>query len=221
MDNAPSETNLNNSENQALLPLVRLDFYDSAVILSRYHQGDPPAVTAYPVSMTDIAAACAQLAVSTGLLPSETLFWRSQGNVVSLAVFVSARPWLVQVGEEKLLIPLPPFIFSGRGQQYSVYAVKERPVDGRALLYHLPCPNVNGNGLVCAGNVPFPECRPESIYDALRLFLEGSRFNNDLSANKCRAFPQNVGELWRKLDGKRKFPLKELVPMQRQLRELL
>jgi hypothetical protein len=30
-----------------------------------------------------------------------------------------------------------------------------------------------------------------------------------------------VGDLWRKLDGKQKFPLKELVPMQRQLRELL
>jgi hypothetical protein len=45
--------------------------------------------------------------------------------------------------------------------------------------------------------------------------------NNDLSANKRRAFSKKVGELWRKLDGKRKFPLKERVPMQRQLRELL
>jgi hypothetical protein len=221
MDNTPSQTNPDEAEALPLLPLVRLDFYDSAIILSRYHQGDPPAVTAYPVSMTDIAAACAQLAVSTGLLPPETLFWRSRGNIITLGVFVPARSWLVQVGEERLLVPLPPFIFSGRERQYSVYAVKERPVDGRALLYHLPCPNVNGTGLVCAGNVPFPECRPESIYEALRLFLEGSRFNSDLSANKCRAFPKNVGELWRKLDGKRKFPLKELVPMQRQLRELL
>jgi hypothetical protein len=54
-----------------------------------------------------------------------------------------------------------------------------------------------------------------------RSFLEGSRFNNHLSAKKCRAFPKNVGELLRKLDGKRKFPFKERVPMQRQLRELL
>jgi hypothetical protein len=30
-----------------------------------------------------------------------------------------------------------------------------------------------------------------------------------------------VRELWRQLDGKRKFPLKELVAMQRPLRELL
>jgi hypothetical protein len=221
MDNTPSQTNPDETAAPSLLPLVRLDFYDSAVILSRYQQGDPPAVTAYPVSMTDIAAACAQLSVATGLLPPETLFWRSQGNVVSLAVFVPARPWLVQAGDERLLVPLPPFIFSGRERQYSVYAVKERPVDGRALLYHFPAPNVNSSGLICAGNAPFPECRPETIYDALRLFLEGSRFNNDLSANKCRAFPKNVGELWRKLDGKRKFPLKQLAPMQRQLRELL
>jgi hypothetical protein len=220
MNNAPSQTNADKIAAPPLLPLVRLDFYDSAVILSRYQQGNPPAVTTYPVSMTDIAAACAQLSVATGLLPPETLFWRSQGNVVSLAVFVPARPWLAQIGKERLLVPLPPFIFSGRERQYSVYAVKERPIDSRAPLYHFPAPNVNGNGLICAGSAPFPECRPESIYDALRLFLEGSRFNNDLSANKCRAFPKNVGELWRELDGKRKFPLKELVPMQRQLREL-
>jgi PRTRC genetic system protein B len=221
MDNTPSQANPDETAAPSLLPLVRLDFYDSAVILSRYHEGAPPAVTAYPVSMTDVAAACAQLAVSTGLLPPETLFWRSQGNVVSLAVFVPARPWLVQAGEERLLVPLPAFIFSGRERQYSVYAVKERPVDGRALLYHFPAPNVHSDGRICAGSAPFPDCRPESIYDALRLFLEGSRFNNDLSTNKCRAFPNNVGELWRKLDGKRKFPLKELVPMQQQLRELL
>jgi hypothetical protein len=221
MNNASSQPNHNETEAPPLLPLVRLDFYDSAVILSRYQQGDPPAVTAYPVAVIDIAAACAQLAVSSGLVPPETLFWRSQGNVVSLAVFVPARPWLVQAGEERLLVPLPPFIFSGRERQYSVYAVKERPADDRAPLYHFPAPNVNGSGLICAGSAPFPECRPESVYDALRLFLEGSRFNNDLSANKCRAFPGNVRELWRKLDGKRKFPLKELVAMQRPLRELL
>jgi hypothetical protein len=39
-----------------------------------------------------------------------------------------------------------------------------------------------------------------------------------LPPGRSRAFPKNVGELWQKLDGKRKFPLKELVPMQRQLR---
>lgn len=206
-------------------PQIRLDFYDSAIIISRYAspytEPGGSAVTAYPVSAADVANACAQLSISSGLLPPETLFWRRSGLAATLAIFVPARRWRVQLGAETYHIPLPPFIFSGCGRQYHVYAVKERPSGRRAALYHLPSPNVNGDGKICAGGARFPECRAESINDALHLFVEGSRFNNDLSANKCRDFPQNVAELWPKLDGKRRFRRQQLVPMGRQLHELL
>jgi hypothetical protein len=88
-------------------------------------------------------------------------------------------------------------------------------------LYHAPCPNVHTTGGICQGNTPFPVCFTQTIQQALQLFLEDSMFNADLSQGKCQSHPDDVRSLWAELDGRKRFPLAELVPAQMRLQTLL
>jgi hypothetical protein len=186
--------------------------------LTRF-EGD--GITTYPVSLHDVAAACANVELSTGLLPPDTLFWKTWGDTFTLGVFVAARRWQVLTAQQSYHIPLPPFVFVGNGWQYAIYAVTERPKNEYSQLYHFPTPNVHADGQICPGDTPFPPCHPRMIHRAISLFLEDSRFNNHLVNHKCRAFPDDVRQLWQCLEGKRKFPLEELLPMHTTLQDLI
>jgi hypothetical protein len=102
-------------------------------------------------------------------------------------------------------------LFMGSGTTYKIFALKQQPTPPECPLYHLPCPNVHTDGRICTGNAHFPTASSATIEQALHLFLEGSLFNKDLNAGKCQSHPKNVLKLWRKLDGAKRFPLKELV----------
>jgi PRTRC genetic system protein B len=131
------------------------------------------------------------------------------------------RCWYVQTEEQSYHIPMPPFVFVGSGSSYHLFAVKKRPSGEQTPLYHAPCPNVHTTGGICQGNTPFPICSPKTIQQALQLFIEGSLFNADLSRGKCQSHPDDVCSLWAELDGRKRFPLSELVPAQMRLQTLL
>jgi hypothetical protein len=192
-------------------PKIRLDFYESAIFLTRFDDGG---LTTYPVSVHDVAHACAGIPLTTGLLPPNTLFWERQGDAVTLALFVPARRWHMQLADSRTYhLPMPPFIFTGRGRTYYAYAVKARPHQPPIPLWRMPCPNIHGNGQICPGNTTFPECSAATIEAALQLVMEGSQFNADLVAQKCRTYPDDVRRLWHELDGRPRFPLRQLLPM--------
>jgi PRTRC genetic system protein B len=199
-------------------PLIRLDLYPSAVRLTRY---DGPAQTSHLVSPLDLAAAWSQMPVATGFLPPNTLFWQRQEGAELLAVFVPGRQWTVQADSGPLRLPLPPLVFIGQAQSYAVFAVKRRPANPAAALYHAPLPNVWPSGQICGGSAPFPHCSAATIGAALSLFLEGSRFNRHLIQGKSQAFPDDIHQLWHTLAGKRRFPLTQLVPTYRQLAHIM
>lgn len=118
-------------------------------------------------------------------------------------------------------LPMPPFVFAGSGTAYRIFAVKKRPSVEDARLYHAPCSNVHITGGICQGNTPFPACSPQTILAALKLFMAGSLFNADLSRGKCRSYPDDVRQLWAELNGRKRFPLSELMPAQINLRQML
>jgi hypothetical protein len=196
-------------------PKIRLDFYESAILLTRFDQGQ---VSTYPVSMHDVAHACAGIPLASGLLPPNTLFWERQGNSTTLALLVPARRWRMQLADDSSYhLPMPPFVFAGTGTTYYAYAVKQRPRQLPISLWRMPCPNVHGNGQICPGDAPFPDCSAATIEAALQLFMEGSRFNGHLANNKCRSYADDVRRLWRVLDGRRHFPLRQLLPLNQTL----
>ena len=190
-------------------PRVRLDLYEEAIVLTRYEGDDRR--TSYPVAVDDLVAAFSRVPVSTGLLPANCLFWGRENGEAHMAIYVPGRRWRLQTAERTFHIPLPPLIFLGAGVQYRVYAVKRRPQVMLPELYHCPTPNVHPDGLICQGSAPFPACASDTIEQALSLFLEGSLFNGDLAAGKCRRFPDDVRRLWGQLEGARRFPPGELV----------
>ncbi|NKQ35203.1 MAG: hypothetical protein HF973_06240 [Chloroflexi bacterium] len=200
-------------------PRLRLDFYSTAVLMSRWE--DDGRIIAYPVSVHDVVSACTNVELSSGLLPPNTLFWKRQANQMALGIYVPARRWRVQTEDQSYHVPMPPFVFVGNGSSYKIFAVKKRPSSEHDPLYHAPCPNVHTTGGICQGNTPFPICSPRNIQTALTLFMEGSYFNADLSSGKCRSYPDDVRRLWAELDGRKRFPLSELAPAQRTIHNLL
>jgi PRTRC genetic system protein B len=209
---------------QPQLPRLRLDFYSSAVLMSRWDEEGRSST--YPVSVHDVVSACTRVEVSSGLLPANTLFWKQRANQAVLGIYVPARRWQVQCEtadsseNQRYHLPMPPFVFLGSGTAYQIFALKKRPkVDvgqgrrnSQTRLYHAPCPNVHNNGGICQGNTSFPVCSPRTVYQALQLFMEGSLFNADLASGKCQSYPDDVRELWAELDGRKRFPLSELAP---------
>lgn len=201
-------------------PLVRLDFFAEMVLLTRF--GESHSQTCYPVAVEDVAGVFTDIRLATGLLPRETLFWQKQGDVTTLAIYVPARRWQVQVMDERTYhIPLPPMMFVGRGRNYYVYALRSRPRGPHTPLWHFPSPNVSDNGSICLGNAPFPTCTTATIYSALHLFLEGSAFNDHLVQGRSATFPDDVRQLWELLDGQKRFPSHHLSPLNVTLGQLM
>ena len=200
-------------------PRLRLDFFETAVILSRWEGNGQ--TTSYPVAVQDVVSACTEISLSSGFLPPDTLFWRRQANQTTLGIYVPGRRWQVRTDKKTYHVPMPPLVFVGQGHAYSLYAVKKRPLTAQTPLYHVPCPNVFAAGGICPGATPFPACSAQSMSKALALFWEGSLFNGHLSQGKCRSQPKDVRKLWAELDGRRRFPLSELVPAQMKLQALL
>jgi hypothetical protein len=190
-------------------PRVRLDLYAEAVILTRYE--GPDLRTSYPVAVDDLVAAFSRLPVTSGLLPPNCLFWGRESVETRITIYVPGRRWRLQMAERIFHIPVPPLLFAGAGEQYRVFAVRRRPRAMPIELYHCPTPNVHPDGIICQGSAPFPACASDTIEQALSLFLEGSLFNGDLAAGKCRSYPEDVRHLWRQLEGARRFPNGELV----------
>ncbi|MCP4287849.1 MAG: hypothetical protein GY792_26010, partial [Gammaproteobacteria bacterium] len=110
--------------------------------------------TVHPISPADLAARLNQIPLSTGLLPPNTLFWRQRAGMACIAIYVPPRRWQTSAYERHYTLPLPGMVFMGFGNQYTVFAVKRKPKSPEAILYHLPVPNVNGNGRVCLGDAP-------------------------------------------------------------------
>jgi hypothetical protein len=114
-----------------------------------------------------------QIPLSTGLLPHNTLFWGQAGGQEQIAIYVPPRQWRTIAYERHYRLPMPGMVFLGQERQYTVFAVKQKPKTPETLLYHLPAPNVGENGRICLGQAPFPVAGRDTIYDALKLFMDG------------------------------------------------
>jgi hypothetical protein len=190
---------------------ARLDLFSDFIVLSKFQQGQM--TEQYLVDPLDVATALAGLNVNSGLLPDNCLFWSKKDGYDGLGVYVPPRVWPVTVRPEPRAwrVPLPGLVFTGRGYDYSVWAVLDRPASVETQLYMAPCPNVSLDG-VCRGNAPFPRATPATLWQAVDVFF-ASRFNRDLSNQKSRAYPDSILDQWRALHqaAADSYPLDDLV----------
>ena len=196
-----------------------LTIYPEATLLEKVLEDGSRII--HPISPADLAAVLNRIPLSTGLLPHNSLFWRQVAGQELIAIYVPPRQWRPIAGDRRYCLPMPGMVFLGCGREYFVFAVKEKPKTPETSLYHLPVPNIDNEGRICLGQAPFPIAGRDTIHKALRLFMEGSQFNHDNSRHRCASFPENTLTLWDQLDGQKRFPLDELVPARRQLKQLM
>ena len=105
---------------------------------------------------------------------------------------------------------MPGLIFvCSPGRAPVVFAVKKRPKSPCEFIYHAPLFNVYENGTTCGGTHQYPqeiEKIPESFFAAF--FTLGAMHNG-----RSQKYPENLLKLWEEIDGKKKYPLGDLVKL--------
>lgn len=190
---------------------LRLDFHHQSVVLTDY---DGELVNTRIVSAYDIAEALAtELSFGTGLLPTNTLWWRNTRIGPVYAIYeepkIRVLSLQVEVGKDpqRYRLPLPGFIFLlTPGRSPWVYAVKKRPQSGNDKVYKAPLYNVYQTGYTCAGSNAYPKDVSEMVQNFFASFFTKHLANDNRIKSKI-----SMDEFWRHLDGKKQFPLTELV----------
>lgn len=212
-------------------PRYTITVTDETCWLTRHDLKGKPAST-YPVNLADLGAAFNAFEASTGMLPDGVLFWQRTAQSERVAIWLPpARrkiAWRSGKRVQRLNVPLPGFVFAGAGTQYSIFAAMKRPAKQSNAIYIAPLPNVHGDGHICAGNVDFPRCSLDTIHAAADLFF-ASEFNHDLSSGKLASLARNGAptkedsllNIYRSLDGAKRFPEQRLLVWHRGLADLL
>jgi len=191
----------------------RLDFYQDTVILYLVDKG---VITTRMVSARDVALALLrEVPLRSGVLPQDTLWWGQGKEGVEVALWRPPKVWPVALMTEpfkppkRLRLPMPGLIFvCSPGRPPKVYAAKKRPTHDRDGIYHAPLFNLFRDGRTCPGTHKFPE-KIEEIPESF--FTSFFSPEADVSG-RSKKYPDGLLRLWEELDGKKRYPVKDLVP---------
>jgi PRTRC genetic system protein B len=191
---------------------LRLDFFHQAVEMTII---DGDTVDTRIVSAFDVATTLAtSLSYGTGLLPENTLWWQNTRGGAVWAIYEPPRIRKVAIllkadkPPARFTIPMPGFIFlCSPGKPPWVYAVTEKPTKETDIVYKAPVLNVFENGRTCSGNNQFPHRVADIVENFFISFfsLEGDLMNRSIK------YKDDVTRLWMFLNGKKKFPIEDLV----------
>jgi hypothetical protein len=132
-----------------------------------------------------------------------------------VALWRGPRVWPVALQMEAFKPPrrfrlsMPGLVFLCRpSRPPKVYAAKRRPMRPEDLLYRAPLFNVFDDGDSCPGTHRYPQDvaeHPESFFTAF--------FSPDAGRQPCsRKHGNRLLALWEELDGKPRYPLRDLMP---------
>ena len=209
---------MNPGESNPTVARLRLDFYNTAVLMSRWE--DDGRLATYPVSVHDVVGACTNVQLSSGLLASQHPVLEAAGQSGHAGHLRAGAALACTNGRPKLSRTHAALCFVGYGSSImclplrngrlanmiaSITLLPQRPYSRR----HLP-----GNTL--------PHLLAAEHQTALTLFLEGSLFNADLepgaSAGLIQKMYASCGLNWTAVSAS---PLSELVPAQMTLWNLV
>ncbi len=172
------------------------------------------------VTLADVTAAFTQVEQDSGWIPAGV---KRHGFNRNGRWFVYWQPaqivhiTLLQDGDqaETLNIPIPATILVGEGRKFHLFA-SAGEFSPQAPVYRAPFPNLHDDHSICWGNNTPAEAAPENAAQAWKLFFE-SPFNNHLVGGKSKRYKDDVRKRLCLLNGKRRYPLKDLVPDTRSL----
>ena len=190
--------------------LCRLDFYEESIFLTKFAEDRK---SQYEVSAEDIEQLFSGVEFSTGMLPTNTIFYSRKHNVEKVVICYGATIKKIQLNDRDIIIPIPDHIFIGQGLKYKIFAMDITT----SVVYQMPLPNVYKDGTICQGTANFTKCSPESINHNYKTFFD-SGFNEDLEQGRVKG--DKLIEKLISLDGKRKFPKKWLLEADISLNEI-
>lgn len=190
----------------------RLDFYNDSILLYTINK---KAITTKQVSADDIVMALlSQVDMATGLLPDDTLWWNNGKNGLKIGLWRRPQVWKVALAlkafqsPERFKLPMPGLIFvCSPGRTPTIFAAKKKPKSPKEHIYHAPLFNIFGNGNACPGTHKYPakvSDIPESFF--LSFFSMEANYSG-----RSKSHPDSLLALWKELDGKKRFPLGDLV----------
>lgn len=191
---------------------LRLDFFHQATVMTIF---DTDEVSTKLVSAMDVAHALAsELSFCSGLLTKGTLWWKNtKGGPVS-ALYVKPQIWKValqqdiKVAPRRFTIPMPGLIFlCTPGKAPSVFAVKKEPAKLTDKVYKAPLCNIFADARSCPGSHKYPANVGEMVQSFFISFFSPA----GEMRGRSRKFPKSVIQLWEFLDGKKRFPVDDLV----------
>jgi PRTRC genetic system protein B len=191
---------------------LRLDFHHQATVMTLF---DGDITVRKLVDAADVAFALASdLSFGTGFLPENTLWWQNTRGGPVFAIYTPTKIRRLALQEDmkkaprRFNIPLPPFVFLCKpGKPPWVFAVKKKPTKEKDMIYEAPLFNIYADGRSCPGSNKYPT-RVADIVDSFFM----SYFSHAADVHgRSRKFPKNVLGLWEYLDGKKNFPLEDLV----------
>jgi hypothetical protein len=189
----------------------RLDFHQQAVRLTIYKN---EGASTKLVSATDVAHALAsELSYNSGLLPEGTLWWSNTSDGPVFAIYEAPRIRILALNEsvnqvaKRYTVPLPGMLLLvSPGKAPHVYAVKEKPAGPSTPVFHPPICNVYEDGHSCPGNNKYP-----SDASDIPAWFWRSFFSKAMCEGRSNKFKKDVTKLWAFLDGKKTFPLDDLI----------
>ncbi|MBA7599114.1 hypothetical protein ES703_06141 [subsurface metagenome] len=193
---------------------VRLDFYHDAVVM---HVVEDGVITTRMVSARDVALALLrEVPLNSGLLPEGALYWGQGRDGAEVALWQPPRVRQVALQEEafkpprRLSLPMPGLLFiCSPGRSPRVYAAKRRPSHPQDTIYHAPLFNLFRDGRSCPGTHNYPS----NVGDIPDSFFTSFFTATADHEGRSKRYPHDLLRLWEELDGKKRYPLGDLVPL--------
>lgn len=192
-----------------------LHIFDEQFLL-QYRDRSGALVTKF-VSAEAVRQAVLDENVDTGYLPYGVVRW---GMGVGGAWAVRYEPPskrtiyldVPNAASAPLTVPLPAFIFVGRGNAYWLYAVSGAQFNPRSTLCRAPLPNVADDGQICFGKNRVPAVADGGMERAFDLFF-AAPFNDHHMDNRSRQHPDDIRVQLRGLaaGGAAKYPIRDLI----------
>ena len=168
------------------------------------------------ISPASVRAAFSAEPIDTGWMPPNVRRWGTgaSGDWAVLSIPPMRHSLLFEhitpdIPAMTLDVPLPALVFMRIGSAGYIWALKDEFASD-AVLYHAPLPNVNHSGAICFGG---NHLEGRTLSQAWQLFLD-SPFTSHQTNGKSRRQPDDVRLLLASLHKKRRYPLRDLAPLQ-------
>ncbi len=199
-----------------------LHFCDGQLFYQSYKSG-----TIKPIATEAARQAFSTQPIDSGWLPPNVNRWGHGNKGQWMCEFVAPNVYtltLALAGQHKTItVPMPSLIWFGQGNNFYIWAAKQKHFTPDAELFAAPVPNVTASsGIICFGGKNKNRVEKGGFEKAWELFWEMA-FNKDHSGGKSNQHKEDVTkQLLALASSKAKsYPLGDLVPMRTTLNQVV